>query len=61
MSKHLKVRVIATREEHTLESQVNEFIQGKDVQDIQYSASYNGASPISYYSITFSAMITYYE
>lgn len=61
MSKQLRVKILATREEHTLETQVNEFIQGKEIQNIQYSASYNGASPISYYSITFSAMISYYE
>ncbi|MGL4980316.1 MAG: hypothetical protein ACRC40_00145 [Fusobacteriaceae bacterium] len=61
MSKKLKVKVIVTREEHTLETQVNEFINGRDIQNIQYSTTYNGASPISYYSVTFSTMITYYE
>ncbi|MGL4403959.1 MAG: hypothetical protein ACRCTS_09620 [Fusobacteriaceae bacterium] len=61
MSKQLKVKLIATREENTLENQVNEFISGKDIQNIQYSTSYNGANSISYYSITFSAMVTYYE
>lgn len=61
MSKQLKVKILATREEYTLETQVNEFIQGREIQNIQYSTSYNGASPISYYSITFSAMVSYYE
>lgn len=57
----LKVKVIVTREEATLEEQVNEFIKDRDVTSIQYSSAYNGANPIAYYSVSFSAMIIYNE
>lgn len=57
----LKVKIFVTREEDTLAQKINDFIKDKKINNIQYSTSFNGANPTTYYSVSFSAMITYEE